>query len=77
MNSHPTPSTMFDGAAYEKRHGQWSRAVGHEFVKWLAQPHGQRWLDVGCGTGAATEMVLAEAAPSAVAGIDASESQIA
>ena len=40
-----------DGAAYEQFMGRWSRAVGVEFLDWLAPPDGARWLDVGCGTG--------------------------
>src|SRR5262249_13653087 len=35
------------------------------------------WLDVGCGNGAFTEMVLARCAPAEIHGIDPSEAQIA
>ncbi|MDX6282844.1 MAG: hypothetical protein QOH03_3915, partial [Kribbellaceae bacterium] len=40
---------------------------------WLDQPAGLRWLDVGCGTGALTTAVLAQAEPDAVVGVDPSE----
>jgi ubiquinone/menaquinone biosynthesis C-methylase UbiE len=40
------------GDAYEPYVGRWSRLVAREFLAWLAVPPGQRWLDVGCGTGA-------------------------
>jgi trans-aconitate methyltransferase len=36
-----------------------------------------RWLDVGCGNGAFTEMLLERCAPAAVQGIDPSEAQLA
>ncbi|WP_433311179.1 class I SAM-dependent methyltransferase [Micromonospora chersina] len=36
----------------------------------LALPPGLRWLDVGCGTGALTAAVLAEADPARVTGVD-------
>ncbi|MEH0937187.1 class I SAM-dependent methyltransferase [Micromonospora psammae] len=62
-----------DGAAYEAYVGRWSRAVAAEFLRWLDVPPGRRWLDVGCGTGALTAMVLAGAAPAHVAGVDRSE----
>ena len=47
------------GESYEAYCGRWSRRVATEFLGWLAVPPGARWLDVGCGTGALTEAVLA------------------
>ena len=65
-----------DGDAYEKQMGQWSRAIGKEFVDWLGLPSGLRWLDAGCGTGAACATILDRCDPRAVVGIDPSEGQI-
>jgi ubiquinone/menaquinone biosynthesis C-methylase UbiE len=65
-----------DGAAYERRMGRWSRVVGEKFLDWLAVPQGLRWLDVGCGNGAFTEVVIARSAPAAVSGVDPSEGQL-
>ncbi|WNM38085.1 methyltransferase domain-containing protein [Micromonospora halotolerans] len=59
-----------DGAAYEAYVGRWSRLVAHDFLRLLALPPGLRWLDVGCGTGALTATVLAEADPARVTGVD-------
>ena len=61
-----------DGAAYERYMGVWSRLVGGEFLDWLAPPPGLRWLDVGCGNGAFTEMIAGRCAPAAIAGVDPS-----
>lgn len=61
------------GDAYEPYVGRWSRRVAREFVRWLAVEPGQQWLDVGCGTGALTETVLALAAPATVKSVDPSE----
>lgn len=66
-----------DGAAYERFMGRWSRAVGAVFLDWLAPAARVRWLDVGCGTGALTELVLDTCEPSAVTAIDPAEGQIA
>jgi ubiquinone/menaquinone biosynthesis C-methylase UbiE len=66
-----------DGAAYERLMGRWTVRVGEVFLDWLAPPKGLRWLDVGCGNGAFTELLIARAAPAGVEGIDPSESQIA
>jgi SAM-dependent methyltransferase len=60
------------GAAYEPYVGRWSRVVAREFLAWLAVPAGSRWLDVGCGTGALTQTILAQADPRSVRGVDAS-----
>ena len=73
-----TPSIRFDdGAAYERYMGKWSQLAGETFLDWLAPATGWRWLDVGCGSGAFTEMIVARCAPSAVDGIDPSEAQLA
>lgn len=61
------------GDAYEPYVGRWSRLVAREFLAWLAVPAGGRWLDVGCGTGALSQTILAVASPSAVHGVDSSE----
>lgn len=61
-----------DGAAYERYVGRWSRIVAAEFVKWLALPAGSAWLDFGCGSGALTQAILAQAAPRLVVGCDRS-----
>ena len=66
-----------DGAAYERMMGTWSQLAGATFLDWLSPPSGRRWLDVGCGNGAFTEMVVARCAPAEIQGIDPSEAQIA
>lgn len=60
------------GEAYDGYVGRWSRVVAAEFVRRLGVPSGARWLDVGCGTGALSEAILAGAEPSAVVGVDQS-----
>ncbi|MBS2028842.1 MAG: class I SAM-dependent methyltransferase [Deltaproteobacteria bacterium] len=66
-----------DGAAYERYMGKWSRLVGAAFLDWLGAESGKRWLDVGCGNGAFTELILDRCAPGFVHGIDPSEGQLA
>jgi SAM-dependent methyltransferase len=68
--------TFDDGAAYESFMGRWSRAVGVSFLDWLSVPLGVRWLEVGCGTGAFTELLLDAQLPAAVVAIDPAASQI-
>ena len=65
-----------DGAAYERYMGRWSQLVGERFLDWLAPRAGLRWLDVGCGNGAFTEMLVERCAPAAVDGVDPSEAQL-
>jgi ubiquinone/menaquinone biosynthesis C-methylase UbiE len=66
-----------DGAAYERMMGIWSRLAGAIFLDWLAPPAGLRWVDVGCGNGAFTELVVERCAPAEMQGIDPSEGQLA
>ncbi len=70
-------SFFADSAAYELRMGRCSRVAGKTFLDWLSLPDGLQWLDVGCGTGSFTELVLGRNAPSAISAIDPSEGQIA
>jgi ubiquinone/menaquinone biosynthesis C-methylase UbiE len=66
-----------DGASYERMMGRWSQLAGEIFLDWLAPPAGLRWVDVGCGNGAFTELLVERCAPAAVDGIDPSEGQLA
>jgi SAM-dependent methyltransferase len=66
-----------DGAAYERYMGKWSQLAGETFLDWLAPKTGLRWLDVGCGNGAFTEMLVERCAPISVHGVDPSEGQLA
>ncbi len=71
------PDALFtDGAAYERLMGRWSRLVGEAFIAWLDVPPGLRWLDVGCGNGAFTELLIERRAPSVAVAVDASEDQL-
>ena len=66
-----------DGTAYERYMGKWSQLAGETFLDWLAPKSSLRWLDVGCGNGAFTEMLVERCAPASVVGIDPSEGQLA
>lgn len=66
-----------DGATYERYMGAWSQLAGSKFLDWLAPAPWQHWLDVGCGNGAFTEMVVGHRAPASVHGVDPSEEQLA
>ncbi len=73
----PNAATHFDdGATYERFMGRWSRAAGTVFLNWMSLPAGLRWLDVGCGTGAFTELILDTCSPAAVSAVDPAKGQI-
>jgi SAM-dependent methyltransferase len=68
---------IFDAADdYERFMGSWSRATGAKFLTWLDAPRNGHWLDVGCGTGAFSELILRHATPASLFGIDPSLEQI-
>jgi len=66
-----------EAGAYEQYVGRWSRVLTPNFVRWLTVPLQGQWLDVGCGTGALTEAILANAFPKSVIGIDPSSAFVA
>ena len=66
-----------DGAAYERGMGIWSQLVGSVFLDWLSCPPGLRWIDIGCGNGAFTELLIQRCAPHEAQGVDPSSAQIA
>ena len=71
------PQIRFDdGAAYERMMGVWSRFAGDVFLDWLGLPKGLRCIDIGCGNGAFTELLIARCAPAEVQGIDPSKGQL-
>lgn len=65
-----------DGDAYQKFMGERSRLGGERLVKMLGLPPRLSWLDVGCGTGALSAVIMEHCDPSALIGIDSSEAQI-
>jgi ubiquinone/menaquinone biosynthesis C-methylase UbiE len=72
-----TPTRFSDGKAYERSMGRWSRKVGEIFLDWLDLPPGLRWIDVACGNGAFTALLIQRCDPSDVQGIDVSDGQLA
>lgn len=68
-----TASTTFtaaDGDGYELNMGRWSRRLAVPFLEFMGTADGERVLDVGCGTGALAEAVLARCSPLEVHAVD-------
>ena len=65
-----------DGASYELMMGRWSVLVGERFIDWIGVPNGARWLDIGCGNGAFTELLVKRCMPSDVLAFDPSAEQL-
>ena len=65
-----------DGASYDHMMGPWSRSVGELFLEWLDPTPGLDWIDVGCGSGAFTSLVVERCPPSSILGVDPSQAQL-
>jgi len=60
------------GIAYERFMGRWSTLIGQKFLNWLAISPSCSWLDVGCGTGSLTKLILEAHQPKEIISIDSS-----
>src|SRR5688572_18287913 len=68
-----TKENWGSGDPYELYVGRWSRKVAIEFLRWISVPAKSAWADVGCGTGALTQCILAQCDPRFIVGIDQAE----
>jgi len=66
-----------DGNAYEATMAAWLRPVGETFFDWLEAKSGLKWIDVGCGTGVSTELLIEKCTPAEVEALDPSNAQLA
>lgn len=72
----PRASELFsDDGDYSRAMGQWSRSIGELFADWVDIPKGLNCIDVGCGYGSFTEILLERCDPSNLVGVDESETQ--
>jgi ubiquinone/menaquinone biosynthesis C-methylase UbiE len=71
------PQIRFEDGAYERMMGVWSRLAGEVFIDWHAPQSDLQWIDVGCGSGAFSQLIVERCAPAEVQGIDPSEAQLA
>ena len=69
--------SWLSGNLYERFMGRWSVLIAQEFLAWLAVPPARSWLDVGCGTGSLTQLILNRYQPKEVVALDSSPDFIA
>jgi ubiquinone/menaquinone biosynthesis C-methylase UbiE len=60
------------GDQYERFMGRWSNLICRKFLAWLDAPFDRVWLDIGCGTGEITKLILEIYQPKKVISIDSS-----
>ena len=65
-----------DASAYENFMARWSRSIGAVFLDWLAVPGSLKWLEIGCGTGVFTKLLLERCSPGAVTAVDSATAQV-
>jgi ubiquinone/menaquinone biosynthesis C-methylase UbiE len=68
----PVDDSWLSGIAYERFMGRWSNLVAQKFLGWLDVPYTRRWVDVGCGTGTLTKLILKTYQPKEIIAIDSS-----
>jgi trans-aconitate methyltransferase len=64
-------------APYERYVNRWSRRVARDFLAWISVPGRATWADVGCGTGALSESILAQCEPKSISGVDKADGFVA
>lgn len=62
---------------YERYMGRWSRRIATRYLDWLEPPRDAAWLDLGCGTGALTQTIMARCQPRTITAIDRSADFVA
>lgn len=60
-------------ASYETYMGRWSRRLAPKFLAWVDAAPNRDWVEIGCGTGALTSFILADADPASIVAVDSSE----
>src|SRR5690554_1721968 len=60
------------GSNYDRYMGRWSARIAPLFLDWLRAPVDLDWLEVGCGTGALSGVILDRCAPKSLLGLDQS-----
>lgn len=69
--------SWLSGNHYEQFMGRWSVLIAQEFLAWLSVPPARSWLDVGCGIGSLTQLILDRYQPKEVMALDSSSDFIA
>lgn len=77
MTERRSDAMWADADSYDAYIGRWSRIAAQMFVDWLSVEPRSSWLDVGCGTGALSQAIIARADPARVAGVDKSPAFVA
>ena len=60
------------GKLYDDFMGRWSLLIGGEFLSWLKVPPNSEWLDVGCGTGSLSKLIIETQQPNRIIALDSS-----
>lgn len=71
------PDTWNSGDPYEYFMGRWSKRMAPAFTDWLNGAHHLSWLDVGCGTGALSEVIFQNYRPVYLCCVDPSAAFLA
>jgi ubiquinone/menaquinone biosynthesis C-methylase UbiE len=66
----------FDGDAYERQMGRWSRRLAQPFLDFVGTADGESVLDVGCGTGCLARAVTERCGVGRVHGVDFSSAYV-
>lgn len=77
MSTSSRHDTWSAGEHYECFMGRWSRRTAVRYLDWLDAPKDAAWLDLGCGTGALTQTILARGNPRSIVAIDQSAGFVA